>query len=101
MSAEEVRHVIAQHPAVDECVVVGVPSPSGEDDVKAIVVLKPDQPLEPSVLHAYCIDRMAKFMVPRYIEVSDHIPRSDVGKPRYDLIKINSEETWDAQRDPS
>ena len=100
MSAEEVRHVIAQHPAIDECVVVGVPSPTGEDDVKAIVVLKPDQTLEPSVLHAYCVDRMAKFMVPRYIDVSDHIPRSDVGKPRYDLIKTNSEETWDAQRDP-
>ncbi len=100
VSAEEVWRIIAEHLAIDECVVVGVPSSPGEDEVKAIVVLKPNQTLEPSVLHAYCVDRMAKFMVPRYIEVSDHIPRSDVGKPRYDLIKTNSEETWDAQRDP-
>jgi hypothetical protein len=38
-------------------------------------------------------------MVPRYIELVEVIPVSDIGKIRYDLLQQNGLTTWDASRD--
>ncbi|MFZ0892160.1 MAG: AMP-binding protein [Thermoplasmata archaeon] len=72
----DVESVLNRHPEVFESVVVGVPSPLGEEDVKAFVVLKPGGKLEARGLFEYAIEHLPFFMVPQIIEFVDEIPKT-------------------------
>lgn len=72
----DVESVLNAHPAVFESVVVGVPSPLGEEDVKAFVHLKPGATATPRELFEYCAQNLPFFMVPKYIEFLDEIPKT-------------------------
>ncbi|HEV2449882.1 MAG TPA: AMP-binding protein [Thermoplasmata archaeon] len=72
----DVESALQQHPAVLECVVVGVPSPLGEEDVKAFVRLKPDARASAEELFRFCAEKLPYFMVPRYLEFLDEIPKT-------------------------
>jgi crotonobetaine/carnitine-CoA ligase len=72
----DVESVLNTHPSVFESVVIGVPSPLGEEDVKAFVKLKPEQPINAEELFRYCAEKLPFFMVPRYIEFIDEIPKT-------------------------
>ena len=72
----DVESGINRHPAVFESVVVGVPSPLGEEDVKAFVQLKPGAHLEAKELFEFCVAQLPFFMVPKYVEFIDEIPKT-------------------------
>jgi crotonobetaine/carnitine-CoA ligase len=72
----DVESVLNRHPAVFESVVIGVPSPLGEEDVKAFVLLKPGASASAEDLVRYCIDQLPFFMVPRYVEFLAEIPKT-------------------------
>ncbi len=72
----DVESVLNRHPAVFESVVVGVPSPLGEEDVKAFVQLRPGAHAEPRELFEFCAERLPFFMVPRFLEFLDEIPKT-------------------------
>jgi carnitine-CoA ligase len=72
----DVESVLNRHPAVFESVVVGVPSPLGEEDVKAFVQLKPGAEVEPKELFEFCAEHLPFFMVPKYLELIDEIPKT-------------------------
>jgi crotonobetaine/carnitine-CoA ligase len=97
ISAWELEKIIAGHAAVDDCAAVGVPSPLGEEDVKVVVVPKADKEIDPGELRAWCAERMAKFMVPRFVEVRSELPLTELGKvAKEDLKNINGT-IWDAE----
>ena len=101
ISPSEVESTLLRHPAVQECVAVGVPLSFGEEDVKIIVVSVEGVTLEPVVLRKWCVERMAAFMVPRYIEMVDRLPRAPTGKVQKALlIEVNSQ-TFDSDRGTS
>jgi len=72
----DVESVLNRHPAVFEAVVVGVPSPLGEEDVKAFVQLKPGVEVPPRELFEFCVANLPFFMVPKYLEFLDEIPKT-------------------------
>jgi crotonobetaine/carnitine-CoA ligase len=72
----DVESVLNTHPAVFESVVIGVPSPLGEEDVKAFVRLKPGATVEPEPLFLFLAEKLPFFMVPRYLEFVDEIPKT-------------------------
>jgi len=72
----DVESVLNRHPAVFESVVVGVPSPLGEEDVKAFVQLRPGQTVAPKALFEFCVQELPFFMVPKYLEFIDEIPKT-------------------------
>ena len=72
----DVETVLNRHPAVFESVVVGVPSPLGEEDVKAFVKVKPGATLPPKELFEFCVEHLPFFMVPKYLEFLDEIPKT-------------------------
>ena len=72
----DVESVLNRHPAVFESVVVGVPSPLGEEDVKAFVRLKPGSSVPARALFEFCAENLPFFMVPKYIEFLDEIPKT-------------------------
>jgi crotonobetaine/carnitine-CoA ligase len=72
----DVETVLNQHPAVFESVVVGVPSPLGEEDVKAFVKLRPETAASAEELFRFCSEKLPFFMVPRYLEFVEEIPKT-------------------------
>ena len=97
VSAFEVEKVLTEHPAVDDCGVVGVPAALGEEDIKAFVELKTDATAEPSELVDWCRERLAYFKVPRYIEFVDGFPRTITKQEiaRHELRKLGIGSAWD------
>ncbi len=95
----DVELVLNQHPKVFESVVVGVPSPLGEEDVKAYVRLKPGEHVEPRELFEFAAQRMPFFMVPRFVELLDEIPKTSNQKAqRYVLRQRPIGECWDREQ---
>ena len=76
----EVERVIQTHPAVYECVVIGVPSEQWGEAVKAIVVLREGMALTESELIAYCEGKIAGFKKPKSVNFVDKLPRNLTGK---------------------
>jgi len=83
----DVESVLNGHPAVFESVVVGVPSPLGEEDVKAFVVLRPGSTAEPRAIFEFAAEHLPFFMVPRFIELVDEIPKTANQKSQRYLLK--------------
>ena len=83
----DVETVLNRHPAVFESVVVGVPSPLGEEDVKAFVQCRPGTSVDARALFEFCIQHLPFFMVPRYIEFVDEIPKTANQKAQRYLLK--------------
>jgi carnitine-CoA ligase len=87
ISAWEIEDVVNSHPAVAESVAIGVPSELTEEDVKVFVVLRSGAGLAADELRAFCAGRMARFMIPEFVEFVDEIPKTPTGKPeKYRLM---------------
>lgn len=100
ISSFEVESVIAAHPAVLECCVVGVPSEVGEEEVKAVVVLKDGQSVTEEELVRWCEPRMAYFAVPRYVAIRASLPKTP--SERVEKFKLKAEgvtqDCWDRDK---
>ncbi len=77
ISSFEVEALVGQHPDVQECAAVAVPSELGEDEIKVLVVARGDAALDPAELCAFLEPRMPKFMLPRYVELVAALPKTD------------------------
>jgi carnitine-CoA ligase len=98
ISAFELEKLIQEHEHVIEAIVIAVARGDGEHDIKVVVVCEADADLTCEQLHRWCEAKMAKFMVPRYIELRDDLPRLAVGKvDRGALTSVDG--IWDATRD--
>jgi carnitine-CoA ligase len=87
ISSMEVEGIINQHPDVLECAVYPVRSEHGEDEVMVALVPKPDRTLEPQAIIAFLEPRMPRFMVPRFIDVVETLPKTPTGKVRKHLLR--------------
>jgi long-chain acyl-CoA synthetase len=76
----EVEAVLAQHPAVAEVAVIGMPDRYTGETVKAYVVLRPDQSLAADALLAWASGSLARFKLPTAVEFTQELPRSAGGK---------------------
>ncbi len=100
ISSWEVEQVVNSHPKILESAAVGVPFELGEEDVKVVVVLKEGEKLSPEALLDFCQERMAYFMVPRYVEFKDSIPKTGTHRPIYPELKKEgvTPNTWDREK---
>ena len=76
LSPLEVEAALEAHPDVVEAAVIGVPSDLSEEDVKAFVVGAVDV----RALHGFASERLARFKIPRYIEVVAELPHTPTGR---------------------
>ena len=75
----EVEDVLGSHPAVEEVAVFGVPDPRWGETVYAVVFSR--TPVTADDLVAHCRGRIARFKVPRSIELrTEPLPKSAAGK---------------------
>lgn len=97
ISSFELERLVLEHDDVSEICAVGVPSPLGEDDVKIVVAPAPGADLDCSLLREWCAERMAAFMVPRYIEVVAELPRNPTGKVNKQELAEVGADVFDAE----
>ena len=76
----EVENVLAQHPAVAACAVIGVPSERWGEAVHAVVVLKPGCAATAGELRAHCKGFIAGYKCPAQVEFRVALPLSGAGK---------------------
>jgi len=76
----EIEAALYKHPAVHMCAVVGVPDPKWDEVGKACVVLKPDTTATEEELIAFMQDQLARYKVPKSVELMDELPISSAGK---------------------
>ena len=101
ISSWEVENIVEKHPAVAECAAFGVPSELGEDDVMIWVKQQPDMEIDLKGLIQHCADNMAYFMVPRYVDIVDEIPRTETLRASKKPMKRRgvTERTWDREKE--
>ncbi|MBB6345546.1 fatty-acyl-CoA synthase [Nonomuraea muscovyensis] len=78
----EVEGALAEHPAVAEAAVVGVPDERWGEVGHAFVVPRPDTHVTGGELRDFLLDRLAKYKIPRYVDLVDDLPRTGSGKVR-------------------
>jgi len=77
---KDVEEVLAGHPAVQECAVVGVPDSLMGEEVCAYVVKKSGVDVSAEELIVHCQARLAKYKTPRYVELVPSLPKTTIGK---------------------
>lgn len=99
ISSQEVEVELCRHPSVREAAAIPVPSELGEDEVMAVIALKPDAALDPAELIEFLRARMAHFMVPRYVRVVGDLPKTPTAKVQKSVLKSAgvTGDTWDRE----
>jgi crotonobetaine/carnitine-CoA ligase len=100
ISSWEVEQVLLAHAAVAEAAVYPVRSELAEDEVMAALVARPGARIDAAELCAFCAARLARFAVPRYIDVVAELPRTENGKVRKVVLRERgvTAATWDRAR---
>jgi long-chain acyl-CoA synthetase len=75
----EIEEVIASHPGVLECAVIGVTDTRSGEAVKAFVVKK-DPNVTAEDIIKYCGTQLTNYKVPKQIEFRTSLPKTNVGK---------------------
>lgn len=99
ISTYEVEQPLLEHPAVQEVAVVGVKAEEegGEDEVKAWIVFEEGTEATPEELIRWSNDRMPYFMIPRYLEFVEELPKTENEKIQKAKLREwgNSADTFD------
>ncbi len=75
----ELEEVIASHPGVLECAIIGVPDAKTGEAVKAFIVRK-DPALTAEDVIKFCGTQLTNYKVPKLIEFRTELPKTNVGK---------------------
>jgi len=76
VSSFEIEMEVNAHPAVAESAAIGVSAGDSEEEIKVFVVAAPDAELDPAELIGWLVPRMTRYMIPRYVEVVDALPKT-------------------------
>jgi crotonobetaine/carnitine-CoA ligase len=95
VTAFEVEHVAAKHPAVEDCAMIGVAAEWGEQEIKLFVKPRPGAAIDPAAFSAWLGDRLAPYQNPRYIVVVDDFERTPSQRIMKHRLRDRREPAWD------
>jgi fatty-acyl-CoA synthase len=87
ISSVEVENALAEHPAVLEAAVVGVPDERWGEVPRAFVALRAGQTASPDELIGFVRERLAHFKAPKEVRVLDALPRGGTGKVLKNVLR--------------
>ena len=93
----EVEAEVVAYEAVREAAAYAVPSDVGEDEVMVAVAPVEGQAIDAETLVRFLGERMAHFMVPRYIRILDELPKTPSSKVMKHVLRNEgvTSDTWD------
>src|SRR6266404_5552938 len=87
ISPTEVEEVLFQTGKLRGAAVIGISDDVLGQVIKAFVVPKDGLPLDAQALLAVCAEKMPRYMVPKFIEVLDELPKTSSGKVDYPALR--------------
>ena len=85
--AAEVEAVYREHPAVKDAALIGMPDDTWGEVGLMIVVLEEGQPADAQTLKEFCLDKLARYKIPKKVIFSDDLPYSAYGKVEKSKLK--------------
>ena len=76
----EVEEVLTEHPAVAQAAVVAMADDRHGEVPRAVCTLRPGATATPDELIAHCAANLARYKVPRRVELRDELPVTIIGK---------------------
>jgi 3-oxocholest-4-en-26-oate---CoA ligase len=89
---EEVEEAVKTHPAIDDCLVLGVPDEQFGQRVVAVASLAPGASASADEIVEHTKARLAGYKAPRAVVFVDRVPRTPSGKADYPAARRNFEE---------
>ena len=100
ISSFEVEKEVLAHPSIRDAAVIPVRAELPEDEVMAIVTLVDGASFDFAELIEFLRDRMAHFMIPRFVRIVDALPATPTNK--VEKYKLKDEgitpDTWDRDK---
>lgn len=98
ISSFEIERAIAEHHKIQEVSVFGVPNERGNEDIKAVIVPRPDVELTPVAVMRHCEQRLTYFKQPRYVELVPELPKTPTERvKKYKLQDRDNADAWDRE----
>ncbi len=88
--SQEVERCLILHPAVQSCAVIAIADRALGEEVKAFIVLRPQQSVSKEELYGFCAARMPKYKCPRAFEFCAELPHGPTGKILKRLLREKS-----------
>lgn len=98
ISSYDIESAVVGYSGVRECSAVGVASGfESDDDIKLCIVPLPHASIDFTDLLKFLVQRLPHYMVPRYIELMDVLPRTSTNKVRKAELRSSgvNASTWD------
>ena len=86
----EVEEVLHQHPKIVEAAVLGISSPVRGEIVKAFIVVEEGEEIKKQEISQFCRDKLARYKIPKEIQVINELPKSAMGKVLKRILKDES-----------
>ena len=103
ISAYEVELILSRHSSILEVAAIPVSSEMSEDDVMVYVVTKPGESLTHEDVVHFAAEHMSYFMVPRFVDFIDALPKTASEKIEKYKLKQDAQarraELWDRERE--
>lgn len=99
VSAFEIEETISQLPGVLEVAAIAVPCELGGDDIKIVIVPRPDTHIDMEAVIAHAAAQLPRHCVPRYIEIVEAMPKTETNKIQKHVLRATpfTGNTWDRQ----
>jgi len=95
----EVEAVIATHPAVADCAVVGVPDDESGEIVVAFVSPK-DESVTEEAIRSHCKQSLTNYKVPRIVVFKKDLPKTNVGKVLRKDLRDAAQQAYNQRKSP-
>ncbi|MDT7761275.1 MAG: fatty-acyl-CoA synthase [Mycobacterium sp.] len=79
----EVEEFLYTHPDIEDAQVIGVPDEKYGEEICAWIRMKPGRPaLDAEAVTAFATGKLARYKIPRYVQIVDEFPMTVTGKIR-------------------
>jgi acyl-CoA synthetase (AMP-forming)/AMP-acid ligase II len=87
ISSTEVEEALFQSGKLKGAAVIGVPDEVLGQAIKAFVVARDDEAIDPAGLREFCATKLPRYMVPAAVEVLAELPKTTSGKVDYPALR--------------
>jgi crotonobetaine/carnitine-CoA ligase len=90
IAGAELDRVIGEHPAVEECAAIAVPSEMGEDEILVAIVTREGQQLTAEAVADWCRARLSAHKVPRFVAFLSELPHTPTHKVAKNILRTDA-----------